>query len=179
MKLALKTVLILFIFFLIFVNPSNANEENECTCAESGFFNIDLNKCEPVQEILLCTDNYDPYCGCDGRVYSNLCDLSVNGIKSYKKGFCEIDKNFEGVWRVKGNKKHFRIKLSISDGVLSGFINGRKIKSENNLMKSKTIVSIEIKMKNKEEKDIELNLLNEKELSVRIDGKDLKARRVR
>ncbi|HVK99374.1 MAG TPA: Kazal-type serine protease inhibitor family protein [Dongiaceae bacterium] len=43
--------------------------------------------CEKVPEV--CTDQYDPVCGCDGRTYSNTCDAAANSVSVVHKGACK------------------------------------------------------------------------------------------
>lgn len=36
----------------------------------------------------MCTMQYEPVCGCDGKTYSNPCVASCAGVKSWTKGEC-------------------------------------------------------------------------------------------
>ena len=41
-----------------------------------------------IDTAAICTEEYDPVCGCDGKTYSNPCVAEHAGVRSYKKGPC-------------------------------------------------------------------------------------------
>lgn len=73
MKHILKTS---FLFILLFMLSCKTIEQDNC---------IDQSKIRPDA---MCTAQFDPVCGCDGRTYGNLCEAENAGVISYKKGAC-------------------------------------------------------------------------------------------
>ncbi|MGB4885218.1 MAG: Kazal-type serine protease inhibitor [Ferruginibacter sp.] len=41
----------------------------------------------------VCSMQYDPVCGCDGKTYGNACVANCEGIKFYTKGPCKKEKH--------------------------------------------------------------------------------------
>jgi hypothetical protein len=46
---------------------------------------IDESRIKPDQ---MCTAQYDPVCGCNGKTYGNACEANRAGVTSYTKGAC-------------------------------------------------------------------------------------------
>ncbi|MBD1396800.1 kazal domain protein [Pontibacter sp. JH31] len=55
------------------------------SCKNSDVPCIDQSKINPDQ---MCTLQYDPVCGCNGKTYGNVCEADRAGVTAYAKGEC-------------------------------------------------------------------------------------------
>lgn len=55
-----------------------------CTCKKAA------SDCKgPVVKDCMCTMDYTPVCGCDGKIYSNACMAKCAGVKTWTAGECK------------------------------------------------------------------------------------------
>lgn len=56
-------------------------EQNECGRTDKG------GSCKVIPEV--CTEQYEPVCGCDGQTYDNPCYAQASGVSVESSGACE------------------------------------------------------------------------------------------
>jgi Kazal-type serine protease inhibitor domain len=61
-----------------------------CISMVGCFLSCQKDECEesPKTECV-CTQQYDPVCGCNQKTYGNACEANCAGITSYTNGACQ------------------------------------------------------------------------------------------
>lgn len=173
---ALILILILVVQIIPF-STSLASEipANQCKCDFGHYF--DGEQCILEEEPLLCTDNYEPVCGCDGVVYSNSCGAQISGVKVFTKGVCGLSSEFSGRWKAKSRDSNdlYKLRLFFRDGILKGTINGKRIVSEKSLVRGINSILV---YTNKGKK-FELRITGSNQMTILLeDGLEFKARKI-
>ena len=70
----MKKLIIIGITLLAF----SCNTEEEVTCIDES--KIDTNA--------VCTMQFEPVCGCDGKTYGNVCEAEKAGVTRWQEGEC-------------------------------------------------------------------------------------------